>query len=132
LTQNATQGKLQVSNAKDFLFRVYEGGYQTAARLVSNLGGFTGLEILKSGSLIPYATKIPSLGSAAKYWNQAFIDYLLISTGIDLEPCVDPYIYFDHDGPTAEDALRYDKSTNHLEVVIGGTVRAYCDATGWH
>ena len=30
------------------------------------------------------------------------------------------------------DYLQYDTSNNRLNVIIGGTIRAYCDSTGWH
>lgn len=30
------------------------------------------------------------------------------------------------------DSMYYDKTLNRLNVVIGGTIRAYCDNTGWH
>ena len=30
------------------------------------------------------------------------------------------------------DYLQYDTTNNRLNVIIGGTIRAYCDSTGWH
>ena len=117
--------------AKPWLFGGYDGAaYQTVAKI--NAATTPNFEIPLAGDIIPVSTKTKSLGSAAKYWNQLFVDAILCSNSVDLEPATNPVIYFDHDGPTAEDSLRYNKTTNHLEVVIGGVVRAYCDATGWH
>jgi hypothetical protein len=38
-----------------------------------------------------------------------------------------PGMVFDTD-----DAMYYDKANNQLRINIGGTIRAYCDTSGWH
>ena len=89
------------------------------------------LDILRGGDIIPVSST-KSLGSATNYWNQAFIDEVLLTSDIDLEPSALPRIYFDHDGVSAEDSIEYDKTNNRLLFYIGGSVVGYVDNTGFH
>ena len=102
--------------------------FQTIARLMSGADPY--FDIPLAGDLLPISNK--SLGSASKYWNQAFIDEVLLTSDIDLEPSALPRIYFDHDGVSAEDSIEYDKTNNRLLFYIGGSVVGYVDNTGFH
>ena len=107
--------------------------WETCARMNSWLGaGLTNFDIPQAGDIIPVSSKTKSLGSVAKYWNQAFIDEVLLTSDIDLEPSALPRIYFDHDGVSAEDSIEYDKTNNRLLFYIGGSVVGYVDNTGFH
>jgi hypothetical protein len=106
--------------------------YETVARIQSHATQ-PYFEILASHSLIPHTTNVPNLGSVSKYWNQAFIDAIICSDSIDLDPTPgDAVIYFNHDGAANEASLRYDKVNKRLELWIDGAIVGYCnDALGW-
>jgi hypothetical protein len=111
-------------------FRTWFGGAWTeVGQIYFTTGDFT---ISRAGDIIPVSTKTKSLGSITKYWNQAFIDEVLLTSDIDLEPSALPRIYFDHDGVSAEDSIEYDKTNNRLLFYIGGSVVGYVDNTGFH
>jgi hypothetical protein len=105
-------------------------GYEVIAALQSHATD-PFLEVFKS--FIPGTTKAPSLGSATKYFNQAFIDAIICSNSIDLDPTPgDAVIYFKHDGAANEASLRYDKVNKRLELWIDGAIVGYCNAAlGW-
>ena len=122
-------------STRNWLFKAWDGGvsaYETVARLMSSATQ-PYFEILASGSLLPHTTKTPSLGSATKYWNQAFVDAILCSNSIDMHPTAgDAVIYFKHDGAANEASLRYDKVNKRLELWIDGAIVGYCNAAlGW-
>jgi len=89
------------------------------------------LDILRGGDILPISNK--SLGDASNYWNQAFIDAIVCSNSIDLDPTAgDAVIYFKHDGAANEASLRYDKVNKRLELWIDGAIVGYCNAAlGW-
>jgi len=110
------------------LFQSYSGGYLTVMDMYSGL-----IDIPRAGDIIPVSTKTKSLGSAAKYWNQLFVDAILCSNSIDMHPTSgDAVIYFKHDGAANEASLRYDKVNKRLELWIDGAIIGYCNAAlGW-
>jgi len=117
----------------DFQARdIAASAYETVATMQSHATQ-PYFEILASGSLVPHTTKSPSLGSVSKYWNQAFIDAIICSDSIDLDPTAgDAVIYFNHDGAANEASLRYDKVNKRLELWIDGAIVGYCNAAlGW-
>jgi hypothetical protein len=127
--------KTYPSASRHWLLNGYDSGasaYETVAALRSHATQ-PYFEILASGSLLPHTTKSPSLGSAAKYWNQAFVDAILCSNSIDMHPTAgDAVIYFKHDGAANEASLRYDKVNKRLELWIDGAIVGYCNAAlGW-
>ena len=117
--------------AADISFQCYLGSYLEVARMVSNGDAYFGIP--RAGPILPDATKTRALGSVSKYWNQAFIDAIICSDSIDLDPTVgDAVIYFKHDGAANEASLRYDKVNKRLELWIDGAIVGYCNAAlGW-
>ena len=115
----------------NLVLEVGSGSYSTVARAIAAATSY--FEILQSGSLIPHTTKNPSLGSVTKYWNQAFIDAIICSNSIDMDPTAgDAVIYFNHDGAANEASLHYDKVNKRLELWIDGAIVGYCNAAlGW-
>ena len=116
-------------NDTELVFRSYTAGaYVEVGRLDEG-----SIILSQAGDIIPVSTKTKSLGSAAKYWNQLFVDAILCSNSIDMHPTAgDAVIYFKHDGAANEASLRYDKVNKRLELWIDGAIVGYCNAAlGW-
>jgi hypothetical protein len=135
LTWDAQNGILRAyaSIWGNVILQAKDTAYRECAKLYGGGGGGAEFSIARAGDIIPVSTKTKSLGSAAKYWNQLFVDAILCSNSIDMHPTAgDAVIYFKHDGAANEASLRYDKVNKRLELWIDGAIVGYCNAAlGW-